>query len=173
MPEPNRIEGETCPFCNSKTLTLMEEEIEVPYFGNVFVFSMSCSSCKYHKADVEAEEQKPPVKFTLDITDAKDMDIRVVKSSEATVKIPRIASIEPGPASEGYITNVEGIFQRIKDQLEHIKNNDDDEEAQENARKMIKKINRIVVGQDPAKLVIEDPSGNSAIISDKAVKGKL
>jgi C4-type Zn-finger protein len=28
-------------------------------------------------------------------------------------------------------------------------------------------------GQDTLKIIIEDPSGNSAIISDKAVKSKL
>ncbi len=173
MPEPNKIEGETCPFCHNKTLTLMEEEVEVPYFGKVFVFSMTCSSCKYHKADIEAEEQKPPVKYTLEINSSDDMNIRVVKSSAATVKIPRIASIEPGPASEGYITNVEGILERIKKQLEDIKENDDDKDNQDKARKMIKKINRIIFGQDKAKMIIEDPTGNSAIISEKAVKSKL
>ena len=173
MPEPNKVEGEMCPFCHHKTLTLMEELIEIPYFGNTFVFSMRCSSCKYSKADLEAEENKPPAKYTLDITDSEDMSIRVIKSSQATVKVPRIASIEPGQAADGYVTNVEGIFQRIKDQLESIKNNDDDEDAKNKARKMIKKINRIIIGQDSAKLIIEDPSGNSAIISDKAVKGKI
>ena len=184
MPQPNKISGEPCPFCNTNNLTLMEEEIEVPFFGKTFVFSMSCSNCKYHKADVEAEENKPPVKYTIDITDVKDMEIRVVKSSEATVKVPRIASIEPGPASNGFISNIEGIFQRIKEQLENIKENDDDKDAQDKARKMIKKVNRIMFGQDKAKLVIEDPSGNSAIISvdpsgnsaiisEKAIKSKL
>lgn len=173
MPEPNKITGETCPFCNKKTLTLMEEEVEVPYFGKVFVFSMTCSNCKYHKADIEAEQPKPAAKFTMEITDQKDMEVRVVKSAQATVKIPRIASIEPGTASNGYVTNIEGILQRIKEQVEKVKDNDDDEDAKKKARKMIKKINRIIVGQDKAKIVIEDPSGNSAIISDKAVKKKL
>ncbi len=173
MSKPNEISGELCPFCNTKNLTLREEEVEIPYFGKTFVFSMTCSNCKYHKADLEAEESKPPVKYTLEIDDHNDMGIRVVKSAEATVKVPRIASIDPGPASNGYITNVEGIFQRIKEQLENIKDSDDDKDAQDKARKMIKKLNRIMVGQDKSKLVIEDPSGNSAIVSEKAVKSKL
>ncbi|MBI5398426.1 hypothetical protein HZB03_03085, partial [Candidatus Woesearchaeota archaeon] len=44
-----KMEGEDCPFCSTKNLTLMEDEIEVPYFGKVFLFSMDCSNCKYHK----------------------------------------------------------------------------------------------------------------------------
>jgi C4-type Zn-finger protein len=38
---------------------------------------------------------------------------------------------------------------------------------------MIKKIHRIVWGQEKQKLIIEDSTGNSAIISDKAVKEKM
>jgi C4-type Zn-finger protein len=38
---------------------------------------------------------------------------------------------------------------------------------------MLKKINRVLWGSDSIKIIIEDPTGNSAIISEKAVKGKL
>jgi C4-type Zn-finger protein len=41
------------------------------------------------------------------------------------------------------------------------------------AIKLIKKINKILFGTQKIKITIEDPSGNSAIISDKAVKSKL
>ena len=41
------------------------------------------------------------------------------------------------------------------------------------AKNMLKKINKIIDGQEKAKLIIEDPSGNSAIISEKAEKSKL
>ncbi|MBU90407.1 hypothetical protein CMO94_02595, partial [Candidatus Woesearchaeota archaeon] len=34
--------------CFKKTLVLMEKETEVPYFGKVFLFSMTCGNCKYH-----------------------------------------------------------------------------------------------------------------------------
>ena len=49
------IDGELCPFCNNKTLTLTETSRDIPFFGVCHIFSMDCSSCKYHKADVEAE----------------------------------------------------------------------------------------------------------------------
>src|SRR3989344_4910345 len=123
------IEGEFCPFCNEKTLTLMETARDVPYFGVCHIFSMDCSSCKYHKADVEAEEGNgEPVKYTLDITEEADMKIRVIKSSEATVKIPHIGSIEPGETANGYITNVEGVLNRIKKQIEHLRDATDEDE---------------------------------------------
>jgi len=41
------------------------------------------------------------------------------------------------------------------------------------AKNMLKKILRVMWGQEKLKIIVEDPSGNSAIISDKAVKSSL
>jgi zinc finger protein len=168
--EPEVVEGETCPFCNAKTLTLMEKKMEVPYFGDVFVFSMSCSSCHYHKADIEAAEPKDPTRYTLEVSSEEDMKIRIVKASSATVKIPHVTTIEPGEAANGYVTNVEGILNRVKHALEIAKDAEEEEADKEKARNMIKKLNKVIFGSEKIKIIIEDPTGNSAIISDKAVK---
>ena len=170
---PGVLEGQPCTFCNTSNLALMEREIEVPYFGKLFVFSMSCSNCKYHKADVESVEQREPCKYTFEISSEEDMKVRVVKSANATVKIPHITTITPGPASNGYVTNIEGILNRVKTQVEHLKEDDEDEEARQKAKNMLKKLQRVMWGQEKLKIIIEDPSGNSAIISDRAVKEKL
>jgi zinc finger protein len=166
------LSGETCPVCGKKTLTMTEADTEVPYFGKLFLFSMSCTDCGFHKADVEAAEQKEPVKWTLEIGSKDDLNVRVVKSGEATVKIAHVGSIEPGPASEGYVTNVEGVINRIKQQVEHLRDNAEEDDDKTKAKNLLKKIMRILWGEEKVKLTIEDPSGNSAIISDKAVKGK-
>ena len=167
----DQIAGELCPFCNEKTLTLTEAVRDIPFFGVCHIFSMDCSNCKYHKADVEAENATgEPVKYTLDISEEADMKIRVIKSSDATVRIPYVGDIEPGEASNGYITNVEGIFARIKQQVEHLKAAADDGEEEKKCKNLLKKLTRIMWGQEKAKLIIEDPSGNSAILSPKAVK---
>ena len=118
MSEHEQVSGEICPLCHQKTLILMEEKVEVCYFGKMFLFSMTCSNCRYHKADVEATEQKEPCKYTFEITSEQDMKIRVVKSSEATVKIPYIADITPGPASQGFVTNIEGILNKVKHHIQ-------------------------------------------------------
>lgn len=169
----SQITGEPCPFCHEKTLTLTEAEREIPYFGRCYIFSMDCSSCKYHKADVESEEENLPVKYTLEVESEDDLSIRVVKSSNATVKIPFIGNIEPGEASNGYITNVEGILNRMKNQIEQLRDVEEDKDAIQKAKNMLKKLNRVLMGHDKLKIIIEDPSGNSAIISEKAKKAKL
>ena len=173
MSEPEMISGQPCVFCHQKTLTLTEHEVEVPYFGKVSLFSMTCSTCKYHKSDVEAIEQKEPSRYTFEISSEEDMKVRVVKSSEATVKVPYIADITPGPASQGFVTNIEGILNRIKHQIETARDTAEDEEDRKKAKNLLKKITRVVWGQEKQKIIIEDPSGNSAIISDKAEKAKM
>ena len=112
------LKNQQCPVCGKKTLTLKEDESEVPYFGKIYLFSMTCSNCKYHKADVEAAEKKEPVKYTFEVNSEDDLKVRVVKSSGATIKIPHMTTIESGPASIGYVTNIEGILNRVKSVLE-------------------------------------------------------
>ncbi|MGM5485083.1 MAG: ZPR1 zinc finger domain-containing protein [Nanobdellota archaeon] len=167
------LEGQKCPICGKDTLTLTQKEQEVPYFGKLLLFSMTCTSCKYHKADVEAVEKGEPSKYTLEVDSEEDLKARVIKSSEATVKIPRISSISPGASSNGYITNVEGILNRIKHQVETLKETEEDPAKKKKAKNMLKKLQKVMWGSEKTKIIIEDPSGNSSIISDKAEKKKL
>lgn len=167
------VMGEVCPVCSQKALALTEREQEVPYFGKVFLFSMSCSNCKFHKADIECAEEREPARYSIEVSGSEDMSIRVVKSGQATVKIPYVADILPGEASNGYVTNVEGLLQRVKHQIEVARDTEEDPEAVQKAKALIKKINRTVWGEEKLKIIIEDPTGNSAIISDKAVVQKM
>jgi zinc finger protein len=173
MQNQENLSGQPCPFCHQKALTLDERDVEVPFFGNVYLYSMTCSNCKYHKADIEAAEKKEPCKFTFEISSEGDMNVRVVKSSEATVKIPHITTITPGPASQGFVTNIEGILNRVKYQIETARDSSEDDADKKKAKNLLKKLMKIMWGQEKQKIIIEDPSGNSAIISDKAIKEKF
>jgi len=166
------LKDQPCPVCGQKKLALTEAESEVPYFGKLFLFSMHCESCKYHKSDVEAAEHKGPCKVVFEVNGKDDLGVRVIKSSEASVKFERVGSIEPGPASEGYITNIEGLIQRIKEQIEKVRDLEEDEEAKKKAKNLVKKLQKVLWGEETLKITIEDPTGNSAIISEKAKKSK-
>jgi|TARA_B100002003_G_scaffold249289_1_gene285221 zinc finger protein len=170
---PDTVTGQPCPMCNKKTLTLMEEEREIPYFGKAYLFSMSCTTCKFHKADVETEQKQDPSKYTIDIESEKDMQIRIIKSSNATVKIPHMISMEPGEGSNGFISNIEGVLNRFKSIIETMRDSEEDPSLKKKAKNMLKKLSKVMWGQEKLKLIIEDPSGNSTIISDKAKKSKL
>lgn len=166
--------GEICPFCHNKTLTLIEEEMEIPYFGKVFMFSMSCTSCNFYKSDVEAANLKDPCSITFEVESEEDMKVRLVKSSTATIKIPGLKmSVTPGPASLGYVSNIEGMLNRFKSIIEKERDSSDEPDVVKNAKNLLKKLRKAMWGEAKLKIMIDDPSGNSAIISDRAVVKKL
>lgn len=171
--EIDTLAEQQCPMCNKKTLTLTEAQRDIPFFGKVFIFGMNCSNCSYKKSDVEAAEQKEPSKYSFEVSEKEDLDVRVVRSSEGTIKIPHIGDLEPGPSAEGFVSNVESIIIKFKNQVEHLRDGEEDLDAKKKAKNMIKKLQKVLWGQEKLKIIIEDPSGNSAIISDKAVKTKL
>ena len=165
----NALSGQPCPVCLDQKAMLMEQEDDIPYFGKVYIFSLTCSACNFRKADIESVETKKPAKYTLEISDEKDASIRIVKSSAATVKIPHVVTITSGEASNGFVTNVEGLLNRVKDQISFAEREAEDSKEKKKARKLLQKINRSLRGEEKLKIIIEDPTGNSAIISEKAV----
>ncbi len=170
----DELKNQPCPVCGKKKATLMEKEIDVPYFGKTFVFSICCEDCGFSKADIEAVEEKDPVKVTFETTSEEDMKVRVVKSSNALVKVPTLRmSMEPGEGSDGFISNVEGVIEKFEKVIEEQRDNTDDPSVKKSAKNLLKKIRKIKFGDLPMKIVIEDPSGNSAIISDKAEVSKI
>ena len=170
----DKLENQPCPFCHENKLALTEDNTEVPYFGRIYLFSMKCSGCGFNKADVEAEKQKEPCKITFNVKNDKDLSVRVVKSSYATVKIPELRiEVTPGPASIGFVSNIEGLLDRFKEVIESERDVAEEDEEKTKCKNLLKKIWKIKCGDIPIKVIIEDPSGNSAIVSDRAVIEKL
>ena len=163
------IENQICPMCMSNTLKIISTVKDIPYFGEVYVFSMFCNDCKFFKSDVEAAEQKEPKKYEIEINSKEDMNIRIVRSSEGFIKIPRMIDLEPGVAAQGFVTNVEGIINRFISAIQKAIDSEDDKDKIKKGKNMIKKLRKVVWGQESIKLVVEDQTGNSAIISEKAV----
>src|SRR3989344_4502162 len=148
------IDKQPCPVCKEKTLILTEENREVPHFGMCYLMSMNCPSCHYHSSDIQVEKKDNPKKYTFILENEEDLKVRVIKSGEATIKIPQLRmSVTPAPSSIGYISNIEGVLRRFK----------------KTAKNLLKKFWKAESGELKLKIIIEDPSGNSAIISKKVV----
>lgn len=169
-----KLGGQQCPVCMEKKLVLSEDTKDIPFFGKTYIFSMVCEGCGFHKSDLEAAEQKEPCKITFQVENEKDLSVRVVKSSEASVHILQLkAHMTPGPASEGFISNIEGVLDKFKSIIEDQRDLSEDDDEKTTAKNLLKKIWKVKCGDIPITVVIEDPSGNSAIISEKAKIEKL
>lgn len=156
-----------CPACSVEDIAKsMMKEIEIPHFGKVLETTIQCPKCGFRHSDVIALEQNDPAKYVIEIN-RNNLSVRVVRSQSATVTIPELGvKVEPGPKSEGYVTNVEGILTRFEDAVKKAMNLFDNEESQINAENTLKNILELKKGNGTATLIIHDPFGQSNIVSE-------
>jgi zinc finger protein len=163
-----RVPG-PCPSCNTEIQYLYKTE-NIPYFSDILIISAICPECGYKFVDTQLLKHGDPARYTVAITTADDMSIRIIRSMSASIEIPEIGvHISPGPTCQGFVSNVEGVLDRIEQVIMGAFQWGTDEEK-ENATKLLADIARIKTGGFPVTLILEDPSGNSGIISDKAEK---
>ena len=157
-----------CPVCSVEGVAKsIMKELEIPHFGKVLETTILCPKCGFKHSDVIALEQNDPAKYTIEIN-KNNLSIRVVRSQSATVTIPELGvKVEPGPKSEGNVTNIEGVLTRFEDAVKKALNLFDDAESQENAKNTLNNIRELKKGNGTATLIIQDPFGQSNIVSEK------
>ncbi len=156
-----------CPSCGKETLIVTDYLYEMPYIGRVILSTGKCENCGYKYSDVRLAEAKEPGKIVLKVQHPEDLNALVVRSSSASILVPELGlEMLPGPASEGFITTVEGVLERFLEALEAACNSpDSDQKACEEARR---KITEAKEGKRTFTLVVVDPEGVSTIVSPKA-----
>ncbi len=161
-----------CPSCG-RDVTLLTSVYEVPYFGNVLLTSLSCV-CGFKHSDSIITEVKEPTRYKIKV-DRNNLFTKVIRSTSGTIRIPELGiDIEPGPASLAFITNVEGVLARVKEIVTMAKNwNAGDEDKIRRCDWILQKIKDTIEGDGELTLVLEDPFGNSVIISDDAFIEKM
>ena len=164
----------TCPSCGKKT-ELTTVEYEIPYFGKILLTSINCD-CGFRHNDCIVLGEKEPSRYRIKIR-GDNLFTKVVRSTSGTVRIPELGvAIEPGPASQAFITNLEGVLDRIRDivlMAMRWRSEEGDEKAVERCEEILKSIEDAVEGRKELTLILEDPFGNSLIASDEAEKEKL
>ena len=146
-------------------MTTTSTEYQVEHFGSVLLNVTTCPKCGHRHSDVMMLTKKEPVAIRARINSIEDLNIRVIKSSTATVVIPEFgATITPGPYSDGYISNVEGILQRVEDALTFMLSSSKGSTLKKGER-MLRKIRLAKEIKPHFTLVIKDPFGNSVLVS--------
>mgnify|MGYP002406495522 CR=1 FL=1 len=163
-----------CPVCQSKGSVEFESKTEeIPYFGEIMESTIYCFECGYKHSDVICLEQKDPVRYSLWIN-KDNINARVVRSQTATVSIPELGlKVEPGPKSQGYVSNIEGVITRFEDAVKTALNFVEDEKSKNNALKILESLGNVKNGKMEVEIIIEDPFGHSTIIHDDAFKREL
>jgi len=160
-----------CPYCEREIQYLYKTE-NIPYFSDILIVSGRCE-CGYRHADTMVLQGAEPARWEIRVERPEDLNIRVVRSASARVEIPELGvEIDPGPACEGFVSNVEGVLDRIDDVVGGVLSWAEGEER-ENALVLRRRIELAREGSLPFTLSIEDPTGNSAIVSEKAEKVEI
>jgi zinc finger protein len=162
----------TCPLC-ADVLTFKFNTDDIPFFGEIMLVSANCS-CGFKYADTITLNEREPARYQIEF-DSSDFTTRVIRSSSGTVQIPELGvTIEPGSASEAFVSNVEGVLCRVEEVIAMVtKWSSNDPEKTKLGTQLLQMIDAVRKGESTMTLVIDDPFGNSAIISPRAQRRTL
>ena len=158
-----------CPLCSEEIQYIYETE-RIPYFSEILIAQASCK-CGFKSVDVMVMGDSNPLCYTLAVGDEEDLTARVVRSGKGVIEIPEFGvRVDPGGACEAFVSNVEGVLLRVESVIDGVlaRNPGDDEKI--NALALKERIEKARSGNEPFTLIIYDPTGNSGIVSKKAVK---
>jgi zinc finger protein len=160
-------ESISCPICGSGHLIVKSMLYSVPFFNELAMFTMKCDTCTFTHNDVFSAEDRPPGRWTLRVDNERLLRVRVVRSSSGTIRMPDFGiDVEPGPAADSFISNVEGVLTRTRPVVETAIRFAEEPEEKERGRQVVAMIDAALEGNLDFTLVIEDPVGVSGILPE-------
>ena len=143
----------------------------IPYFYDIIIVSMTCPECGYREHDTQCLNIRTPSRYIFHVKESADLQCRVVRSTAARISIPELGvEIEPGPACEGFISNVEGVLTRIDKVLDTVLLDDDNtEETIRRAHEVKQMMADIRTGSQGMTIILEDPYGTSVIDGPRVI----
>ena len=159
-----------CPICSSNEGLKMTVHIdEIPYFGEHTQITLACESCGWRRTDFIPAESKGSVGNSI-VIGPDTLNARVIRGSNGTIRIPELGlEVEPGTASSGYISNVEGVLTRFRDTIRMLDRSFDESkdspEEKERINFLLEALESSLSGDETSiSLVILDPLGHSGIL---------
>ena len=170
-----------CPVCKVEGEVAMMTHIdEIPYFGEHTQVTVLCNACGWRQTDFIPAEGKKPGASTLIISKPEHMRARVIRSSSCTVKLVELdLEVNPGSASTGYVSNVEGVIDRFMDVIIMVTRQAyvDDSEMSDIKRLQEMHTTLLELKENPipnaVTLELLDPNGHSQIIHKDATLREL
>ena len=171
----------SCPMCAADgSVRMMTHIDEIPYFGEHTQVTVLCKSCGWRQTDFIPAEGRKPGLSRLVISKPDHIRSRVVRSSSCTVRIPELdLEVNPGTASSGYVSNVEGVIDRFMEVIIMVTRQayTDDYEMSEIKRLQEMHTTLLELKEEPipksVTLEFLDPHGHSQILHEDATLEEL
>ncbi len=137
------------------------------------MYITSRCECGFRYSDTLILTQRMPMRYELIVKSRDDLKARVVRSTSGTIRIPELGiDVEPGIASESFVSNIEGVLEKVECVLEMVTRWGEEEKTMR-AFELIRSIGKVREGEYEITVVIEDPMGNSAIFAKNATSREL
>jgi len=162
---PQEVES-LCVNCEDNGITKIMLT-RIPHYKEVIIMSFECEHCGFANNEIQSggRIQDQGVRFSVKMSNVRDLSRQVVKSDYATLSVPEIELEIPPLTQKGEISTVEGILQRTITGLEQ------DQPVRrimepEDAKKIddyVGTIKELLELKREFVLTVDDPSGNSFI----------
>lgn len=163
-----------CPVCGHRPMVLRSLDLDLPYFGGALQTTLLCPGCGYHHADLLLTTRREPVRLTLRVERPDQLSARVARSSSGTVRVPEIgAMMEPGPRAEAFVSNVEGVLRKFLDVVQGQEAVAPASADRKRVAAVRARIEGLIEGREPFTFILEDPTGNSAVVHADTVRETL
>ena len=158
-----------CMSCHEQGITRIMMT-SIPFFKDIYIMNFICPHCHYVNNGIESAQELAPkgIHFVLKVTQAKDLNRRVIKSNFATISVPSCKLEIPSSTQQGKLSTVEGFMTTTRDNLKTSYDSgyysEMGEEYIEGVRGTIEKLTDALSGKIfPFEFILDDPSGNSFI----------
>ena len=167
-----------CPICFSEEgLTMIAHTSEIPYFGEHTQLTILCPSCGWKHTDFIPAEGKKPGAWSLEIDSSEMLSVRIVRSSSCTIRIEKLGlEVDPGGATTGYVSNIEGVLNRFEGAIQLMYRqsiSSKEQDIVEKCESLLKKIDLVKSGELVVKMTLLDPMGHSQILHSNAISRDL
>tara|TARA_B100001142_G_scaffold226926_1_gene225039 strand:+ start:142 stop:735 length:594 start_codon:yes stop_codon:yes gene_type:complete len=162
-----------CPICFSEEgLTMIAHTSEIPYFGEHTQLTILCPSCGWKHTDFIPAEGKKPGAWSLEIEGSEMLSVRIIRSSSCTIRIEKLGlEVDPGGATTGYVSNVEGVLNRFEGAIQLMYRQSislQEQDIIDKCESLLEKINLVKSGDMVVEIILLDPMGHSQILHGEA-----
>ena len=160
-------EGALCMVCGGKGVSRVLPTT-IPYFREVAICYFRCDDCGFKNSEVmdTSVVQEQGLETTLRVTKASDLNLQVIKSNSASVRLTELDFEIPHATQKGVMSTVEGILTTARDALREHQDarREQDPGLAAKVDSFIAELTMYAAGMSfPFTVVLYDPSGNSHI----------